>query len=79
MEMTFYQIAVDGKEPSGPLFETRKDAEWEVQYMRSDDLEYQNEAMMEAGIHVDIPRYEIHQVTRTMSPAYAKRAAATAA
>jgi hypothetical protein len=63
-DMKFFQIAIAGLQPQGPLFESRPSAEREVRLLEADDRRYADEAMREAGIDVPPTRYTIHEVTR---------------
>ena len=62
--MKFFQIAIDGGNPTGALFETRTAAQREVNFLRADDQRFADEAMREAGLETKMPTYQIHEVTR---------------
>lgn len=62
--MKFYQIAVQGQAPNGPLFESLLAAQREVRILKADDRRYADEAMREAGIEVPAIQYEIVPVER---------------
>lgn len=62
--MNFFQIAILGKSPSGPLYETRSAAEREIRFLKADDRRYADDALRDGGIIVDIPQYEIVEVSR---------------
>lgn len=61
--MTFFQISIKGKQPSGALFRTRIEAEREVRFLWADDRRYAAEALAEAGIVVKPIEYDIHEVS----------------
>lgn len=62
--MTFWQVSLKGHEPSGALFETRKEAEREVMLLKREDQQHADRAMAEAGVVVPPTEYEIHEVQR---------------
>lgn len=62
----FYQISVLGGEPSGGLFIDRKDAQREVRLLKADDARHSYDAFKEAGVVVECPEYEIHEVDVTL-------------
>lgn len=61
--MTFFQIAIKDKPPSGGLFRTRAEALREIEFLKADDRRYAAEALEEAGVVVERIEYVIHEVT----------------
>ena len=59
---TFYQVSIAGHKPCGGLFQTRKEAEREIGFLKADDRRHAADAFKEAGIVVECPNYEVHEV-----------------
>lgn len=58
----FYQVSTAGHKPCGGLFQTRAEAQREIGFLKADDLRHAADAFEEAGIVVECPEYEIHEV-----------------
>ena len=63
---TFYQVSILGHKPSGGLFQSRNEAQREIGFLKTDDARHAREAFDEAGIVVECPEYEIHEVEITL-------------
>jgi hypothetical protein len=58
----FFQVSIKGQKPCGGLFQTRQEAQREISFLKADDLRYAKEAFEEAGVVIECPDYEIHEV-----------------
>ena len=57
--MQVYKIAIKGNAPYGAMFQTRREAEREIKFLKQDDARHADRAMSEAGVKVEMPEYEI--------------------